>query len=148
MKLTGQQISKELHPQIFASRNAMSDMFGQVEEWWDKSAELVTCCRMPPNGVSHGHPSGGEVSKDWFAKAPDASKTSDATTPWATRCSSTPDHAHSIALRQGQHKFEEKLSEVNKLYAHVFAVPSSHPCSFVPGRNSQTATDHVGALCS
>ena len=108
----------------------MRDMFEQVEEWWDNSAELFACCRLPPVDPHLGrHPSerqGAVMTAGLNEAAADS-------TPWG-RCSSAPDHLHSIALRQEQHKLEEKLKGVNTQFVHSFAVPSSHLCSFVLGR--------------
>ena len=104
----------------------MRDMFEQVEEWWGNSAELFACCRMSrvyPLGRYPAERQGAVMTAGLNEAANDS-------TPWG-RCSSAPGHLHSIALRQEQHKLEEKLEGVNKQFVHSFAVPSSHLCCFV-----------------
>lgn len=106
-------------------------MFDEVAVWCSNTTNPFACCHNEPTSPRHMHPS--ELKQGAVLKATKATlHKAHATTP--RRCSSGPEQAQSIALRHEQHELEGKLAGVNQLYAHVFSVPSSHPCSFVIGR--------------
>lgn len=124
----------------------MHDMFEEAEAWLNN----LGCCRIPPLVSRHGM-----HSSEWHGRVMEArmqKEEEDAANPWTRRCASTPeDHAQSITLRQEQHTLQEEFSSANKLYVHVFAVPSSHPGSFpvVVFRPISHVLDiHCFALCS